>query len=489
MNLYFTFIIILILILSINLYNSYVLSETKIVWSIHSNPSKLIDWASDVCIDDKYIYIIGWESISIGDTAFRVEKRYRVNGSLVTSWSFNPSNSSDEPYSCTIYGKRLYIVGFSLINNTYKWTIISLDLDFMNYSYIHQDFNGIALSITSYRDYLYVAGIYNVSGDTEILIEKIDPNLSPIKIYRSNPSNATDIAIDIKINPYMDRIFITGTTEGRGLIGSWYIEILDYDLNTIERIVLPVRGFASSITFDENGYTYISGSLDSGAALVKLDIPTKNIILMKKIPGSMSRIIYVNGFLAVLTSWFYGNTTLYIFDSDFNILDLNVLDTRSIYWWGNIRSYNNMIYIAIPNILTNITDIEWSIFAIDISNILPRITTVIEMKTIVTPITTTINFTYTLALTRTIPTTLYLYTTVLETLTTSYAMTIRETITRTNTTTSTLTLMFTKILTERETETMTKTLHQIDINMTIVISIIVLIIGFTIGYISKRILK
>ncbi len=51
---------------------------------------------------------------------------------------------------------------------------------------------------------------------------------------------------------------------------------------------------------------------------------------------------------------------------------------------GNTESYNNMVYIAIPNILISITDIEWSVFAIDISNVLSRIITVIEIKTIVT---------------------------------------------------------------------------------------------------------
>ncbi len=58
--------------------------------------------------------------------------------------------------------------------------------------------------------------------------------------------------------------------------------------------------------------TPISSSLDSGATIVKLNVYTKSIVLMKRIPESMSRIIYVDKFLVVSTSRLYGNTTLYI---------------------------------------------------------------------------------------------------------------------------------------------------------------------------------
>lgn len=141
---------------------------------IVSNPTTTLDNLKAVDIDSNYIYSAGYDTIG-GDRAWRIEKRNKSDGTLVTAFGTNgvvrtnPSSGSDEINAIRVDGS-----------------------------------------------YIYVAGYDTSPGNTQYRLEKrdittgnLDSGFATSGVYTSNPGSGADQAVDIDIDATY--IYLVGT--------------------------------------------------------------------------------------------------------------------------------------------------------------------------------------------------------------------------------------------------------------------------------------
>jgi hypothetical protein len=107
---------------------------------ISSDPSSGLDESYQVALDGKggYLYIIGTDRTS-SDLRWRIEKRNRGDGSLVTTWgtsgaiTINPSANSDEPQGVMVDVDRGVLIaagedrGLGTANSQWRYELFQLD--------------------------------------------------------------------------------------------------------------------------------------------------------------------------------------------------------------------------------------------------------------------------------------------------------------------------------------------------------------------------
>lgn len=130
--------------------------------AVTSNPSTNADEVYQLDLDGKggYLYIIGTDRTS-NDLRWRIEKRQRSDGTLVTTWgtsgvlTINPSANNDEPTEVTIDVDRgiLYAVGEdrTLGASNSQWRYELFQLDTGDRWYAAQDTLTIASTKVSFR--------------------------------------------------------------------------------------------------------------------------------------------------------------------------------------------------------------------------------------------------------------------------------------------------------------------------------------------------
>lgn len=103
-----------------------VFAQPKLVLTVKSRPGELYDVAFAVCERGNLVYVVGYERFSEDDRGFRVEARWKGNGSLVKHWSFNPTGGRELLHDCLIVGDKLIAVGGMRNETRMKWLYLCL---------------------------------------------------------------------------------------------------------------------------------------------------------------------------------------------------------------------------------------------------------------------------------------------------------------------------------------------------------------------------
>ena len=85
-------------------------SDGSVVWTKVVNDILVASMPFDLTCDDTYIYAVGFDRSS-GDEQWRIEKRYKSDGSVVWTKHFNPSSDGEGAYHITSDDSYIYITG------------------------------------------------------------------------------------------------------------------------------------------------------------------------------------------------------------------------------------------------------------------------------------------------------------------------------------------------------------------------------------------
>jgi len=188
-------------------------SNGGLVWIAPMDSSYEIDTAYSIISDTNYLYIVGDEHIDLANWKWRIEKRYKSDGSLIWKRTIDLSSGSDAARSITSDTDYLYIVGNRRMEKRSKsdGSLIWAKPDSVP-----------STSITSDTDYLYVAGSNNDPGNFQWRIEKRSRTTGGvIWAQTSNPSSKTDSPSSITVNA--DYVYIVGYDSSPGN-EQWRIE-------------------------------------------------------------------------------------------------------------------------------------------------------------------------------------------------------------------------------------------------------------------------
>jgi hypothetical protein len=206
---------------------------------VTNNPTSGADSANSIVIDSNYIYVSGYQWGN--QLQWRLEKRYKNNGSLVNAFDsdgvINPDYSVEEDYinSIAIDSEFLYIAGHDSVPgyNDNRWRIEKRNktTGALNTSF---DGDGIVIvdpstsldrpgSIAVDSNYVYCAGWDSAPGlyDYQWRIEKrfksngsLDTKFDLDGILTNNPSTGTDYLFTMAINS--TNIFVGGLDQAPG---------------------------------------------------------------------------------------------------------------------------------------------------------------------------------------------------------------------------------------------------------------------------------
>jgi len=339
--------------------------EVRVNWLVEDNPGSFFDIAFSTCEKGPYVYAVGFDSSTeTGALQIRVEKRLKSDGSLVKNWTYRPSEYGGLLYGCEIIGDRLYAVGAAYSVNDSSWIILVLDPDLNLLNCINlTETPGAAISTFSDQEFIYVAGISSTElGEGTRIIKMRLSNLSLVKEYFSNISDV-NYAYDISINPLSNQIWVAGNVNSE----KWRIEILDKDLSLVRSVETEIGASATSIGFDEQGYSYVAG--DGG--IVKL---SRNGEEVKRYAESVlfAKTLLLNNRLYVAGGediGGYGRQVLYVFDTELNLLNKTVISTGmeadAMFLMGKMVSDGENIYVAGLAYL-GYYDYEWVVCSIKV---------------------------------------------------------------------------------------------------------------------------
>jgi hypothetical protein len=299
-------------------------SVVKLNWKVFSNITNMHNFAYSVCETGNYIYVI--EELENETQALyypRVEMRSKQDGSLVKEFS-SSLQSYQEPYNlrlydCVIAEDKLYIAG-----SWFDWIMFDLNLNLLDY--VHRGLRGYVSSIIYYDGYLYRVGfVYVNEKDSFWRIEKLSAKYGTlVKEYTSDPTPVVDYAYSAGINPVTKQLWVVGKANVFGEGGSRArVEILDLDLNRA-KVIERNEDEATAVAFDEEGYSYISGTFFLNGFIAKYDKYGNEVAIIKR--GLMyQQLLYANGFLYAAAWQYRVNAnyahTLNVFDRNLNLIE------------------------------------------------------------------------------------------------------------------------------------------------------------------------
>jgi len=441
-------------------------------WVRYLNVTMDIDNAYGVCLFGNNVAVVGEIFGSPGVGLFN-----RSSGSLIGLWRGMVGSVFVD---CVSVGGKLYAVGYDSSSGNGYIYVFDDKLNVVK----SIEISGVSLYSIVYSDgYIYAGGSKGFFG----YIEKRSLDLDLVKsieiktdVWSSGEINA------IGINPATGDVWAVGFYSDSKNIGHSLIAILNKDLEIVKQIDYSALDknymfTPYSITFDENGYAYISCF-----GIAKFD-PSGNLDKYISYPISMagSKIVYVNGYLYVFEQRFLGNSNKHVvnvLDKDLNMLSLYVLSNNieadSLFGRGKAVVNGSNIYVAGYDYAYGKTNTRWVIYSI--STMYPVQQTVVT-KTITFTAIQTISIPITIATTYISPTTTtsIVTTTITSTATTSMERTITITTTTITTvhTTLTETILTTSISPATITTTVKETVISIESVAIIVIAIVILAIA------------
>jgi len=302
--------VILLLLITLSNYVPVTIEQNSIVkinWKVQSDPTIYDDFVFTVCGIENYIYVFGSQDKHF---FFRVEMRFKSNGSLVKVWTFSYSTILSD---CIILNDRIYAVE--------KWNLLVFDLSLSLLNFTHRHLEGGGRSVTFYENYLFIAGLEKVKDYITWRIEKWKvEGLTIVKEYTSDLNQKHGVLYDISVNPVTKQLWAVGSED--------YIrfraEILDLDLKQLKVIYLNDTRSALAIDFDEEGYAYIAG-IDFIAKFGK----DGSLITLKKIPALFSKLVYATGYVIVAAIEKVneqGGQVIYVYDKNLNQIERLVLN-------------------------------------------------------------------------------------------------------------------------------------------------------------------
>lgn len=383
---------------------SYISASEELLWSVQSNPSILDDKPFATCLIEDYLYIVGYDRKTI-NAQFRIEKRYKYNGSLVKVWNYNPSSILDDIlYDCVVVNNRLYVTGVVNMFSTYggfesgKLFVAILDKDLNLLKAVEGPENTYGLSIESDGVYIYLGGIQRSGIYLRWYIEKrdLDLNLVTSKVYVFERPDNSDYLYSIRFNPVTNSLWAIGSIDAVW----WGVVILDRDLSVLRIVKSDISGSAISIDFDDAGYAYVVGigvrSDKSIVGIIKYDSSGSEV---KRIPNYYgSKVFYVNGDVYV----FYANPSkhiVYIYSRELLLRKTITLNNNSgcdsSYAIGKISTDGLGIYFATYKCHKGIyEDSTWVIYAFTpLTQRMYFTVTITSIKTTTVQISTTITTT------------------------------------------------------------------------------------------------
>jgi hypothetical protein len=322
--------------------------ERLATYTKRANISVDLDWLNAMSIDDNYIYLVGYDSLS-GDGQWHIQKRDKLSGETVPAFDndgiiqIDPhASAQDKAHALAIDTEYMYITGYDQSGAGSQWRIEKRDIE-TGASVDTFDSDGVVESdpTTNYDEpytiaidanYIYIAGFaYSPSvGWTQWRVEKRDIETGALvngfdsdgvieEDCSLNRDEINSIAID------ENYLYLAGYDEYSGYGNPrWRIEKRDIETGAL------VSGFDSdgiiieqpnsngakaySIAIDEN-YIYIAGS-DSSPGNSQWRIEKRNIETGALVSG---------------------------FDSD-GVVQSNLSDSSE--WARSIAIDDNYIYVA-----------------------------------------------------------------------------------------------------------------------------------------------
>ncbi|MEK6742898.1 MAG: hypothetical protein AABZ15_04785 [Nitrospirota bacterium] len=143
-----------------------------------------------IATDTQYLYVAGYVTINVGNTAWQIEKRDKSNGNLTWAVTSNPNPSQyNAPKAIVVDADYIYIAGFESTTSApfeYEWRIEKRSLSdgslvaafatngvYQSHPSSAISFDDDIWAMSSDADYLYVVGYDSVFGTREWRIEKI----------------------------------------------------------------------------------------------------------------------------------------------------------------------------------------------------------------------------------------------------------------------------------------------------------------------------
>jgi hypothetical protein len=239
-------------------------AEGDLVWTQVNNFSSYGDDAMGVATDDSGVYVVGLDAIlGSNNGQWRVEKRNKIDGSVIWSRTLNLSIYSEIAWGVAVDGTGVYVVGEDYVAGLGQWHMEKRSL--VDGSLIWTQVNNfsnnreIAHKIKTDSTGVYIAG-YDASVDiSRWRIQK--RNLSTgalIWDQVSNPGAGGDQAKDIAIDS--TGIYVVGTDSGAG----WQMRIEKRNLSTGALIWSQVSNptvayeYATGVAVDSTG-VYVAG--------------------------------------------------------------------------------------------------------------------------------------------------------------------------------------------------------------------------------------
>jgi len=204
-----------------------IIEGSELVWSIANNPSSGTDLPYSITTDDDYVYIAGHDN-SPGNHQWRIEKRRKSDGSIVWAKTSNPSPNEDDIYSITIDDTYIYVAGYDQSPGDYQWRIEKRwksdgSIVWTKTSNPSSGNDGL-FSIVVDDTYIYVAGCDQSPGDYQWRIEKRRKSDGSIVWTKtSNPSSGNDGLFSIVADDTY--IYLAGEDQSLGVWSAqWRIE-------------------------------------------------------------------------------------------------------------------------------------------------------------------------------------------------------------------------------------------------------------------------
>jgi len=223
-------------------------SDGSIIWDVSDNPSGSADMASEICSDDTYIYVAGFDSSAgSGNHQWRIQKRNKTDGSVVWTETENPSSSDDWPSAITCSGSHIYVTGYDRSLGDKQWRIQKRNKT--DGSVVWTETENPSNSIDGVQDitvddtYIYVAGYDSSQGNRQWRIQKREAEPSGPVAYWSFDDEA-DPGHDDSGNGHDGTVY--GATSVDGVCG----KALRFD-EFEERVKIPhsVLNGAKDFTF------------------------------------------------------------------------------------------------------------------------------------------------------------------------------------------------------------------------------------------------